>query len=62
MCSYDVSSRSDASSSENENFVNFVPPDQKVGQKASVNTDKDDITDWEAPNHKKKNKFRTIQT
>ena len=55
MCSYDVSSRSDASSSENESFVNFVPPDQKLGQKASVNSDKDDISDWEAPHLFRKN-------
>ena len=55
LCIYGVSNRSDASLRGSKSFTNFVPPDWKLGQKVSVNSDKDDINDLEAPLHKKKN-------
>ena len=55
LCIYGVSNRSDASLSGSKSFTNFVPPDWKLGQKVSVNGDKDDIIEWEAPLHEKQN-------
>ena len=47
VCSCDDFSGSEASSSDNESYVNFVPPDPGLWQTASINSDEDYIVDGE---------------